>query len=46
MTPIARDTTTIRIGNKTKKLLASLKLYPRETYDDAIKRLLSTNKGK
>lgn len=32
------DTTTIRIDKKTKSILDRSKIYPRETYDDIIKR--------
>jgi hypothetical protein len=39
------DTTTIRIKLKTKKRLDLVKLHPRETYDDIIKRLIKFNKG-
>lgn len=31
-------TTTIRINKKTKEILDSNKIYPRETYDDLIKK--------
>lgn len=34
-------TTTIRLSDKTKALLANLKIYPRETYEDVIKRLIN-----
>ena len=32
------DTTTIRIDVRTKAILDRSKIYPRETYDDIIKR--------
>lgn len=32
--------TTIQLRDKTKNSLASLKMYPRETYDEVIERLL------
>ena len=34
------DTTTIRIHNDLKKELDKLKIYPRETYEDILKRLI------
>jgi len=35
--------TTIRISEETKKILDNLKIHPRETYDDVLKRLLQKN---
>lgn len=34
------ETTTIRVNKGTKKLLDSVKIHPRETYDDVLKRLI------
>lgn len=33
-------TTTIKVSEKTKKLLDAIKIHPRETYDDILKRLI------
>ena len=33
-------TTTIQLGEDTKKALDVLKVHPRETYDDVLKRLI------
>ncbi len=34
------DTTTIRVTEETKKLMDSMKIHPRETYDDLLIRLI------
>jgi len=34
------STESIRIGRETKEKLKSLKIHPRETYDDVIRRLI------
>ena len=33
------EVTTVRVRAETKALLDDLKLFPRETYDDVVKRL-------
>jgi len=37
-------TTTIQLGEETKKALDVLKVHPRETYDDVLKRLIEHEK--
>ena len=39
-----KATEPIRIGKDTKEELNRLKVHPRETYDDVIKRLIETYK--
>lgn len=34
------DTTTVRLNNEVKKELDELKISPRETYEDVLKRLI------
>jgi predicted CopG family antitoxin len=35
-----RETTVIKIGKDVKKELEALKVHPRETYEDVIRRLI------
>lgn len=37
---MVNNTTVIRISVKTKRVLDELKIHPRETYDDILKRLI------
>lgn len=39
------ETTTIRVDDKTKDMLDSIKVHPRETYDDILKRLIEMIKN-
>ena len=39
------NTTTIRINLKTKQILNKLKLYPRETYDNLLNRIIEHLNG-
>jgi len=36
--------TTLAVNNETKKKLISMKIYPRETFDDTINRLIDEHK--
>jgi predicted DNA-binding protein len=38
--------TTVKMSIETKKRLDSLKIHPRETYDDVIKRLIEEHGGR
>jgi len=42
----ADKVTTIRVHEKTKRLLEEIKLHPRETYEDVIRRLVEKWKEK
>lgn len=37
--------TTVSISEKTKEKLDSLKVHPRETYDEVISRIITENKN-
>jgi len=39
------EKTTIQISKQTKALLDELKIHPRETYDEVIRRLIESRKG-
>lgn len=43
---VKRKRTTINIENSTKDSLLNLKLYPRETYDEIIKRIINKTRPK
>lgn len=39
-TPINQKITTVKLSDSTKKRIDHLKLYPRETYDEILQRML------
>jgi len=41
---MSEEPTTIRIRKSTKDMLDSLKIHPRETYEDVILRLIESSK--
>jgi len=42
---MSEEATTIRIRKSTKDILDSLKIHPRETYEDVILRLIKEKRG-